>query len=243
MKYLLLLPFAVLFGLAVGSWAPKNELVKVRQELKALEKKLEKQNTGGKLAALNSFIKIPERKSGRKPEPFKAHGEAAQSETYDTPEAATNLLSDASSTNTPSTPPSSRRPRFLNPKSKNFEEDLEQAKELWQTRVEMARSSWLAKLKLNEQESTLFDQAMADMNDKIYLTMQSVAVELQSTDKMSTETGIRIMNEVTTTLVETYEQIGKVVPPDQRPQVESMEMQDFIDPAAFDPLIDVRDKL
>ncbi|MFA7172752.1 MAG: hypothetical protein WC340_04965 [Kiritimatiellia bacterium] len=243
MKYLLLLPFAVLLGLAVGSWSPKNELIKVRQELKELEKKLEKQNTGGKLSALNNFIKIPERKSGRKPAPFKAHGELAHNEAADTTEAATNLISDASTTNPPPKPPSSRRHQFLNPKSKNFEEDLEQAKELWQTRVEMARAGWLAKLKLNEQESTLFDQAVADMNDKLYLTMQAVAVELQSTDKMSTETGIRIMNEVTTTLVETYEQIGKAVPPEQRPQVESMEMQDFIDPAAFDPLIDVRDKL
>ncbi|MDD2599477.1 MAG: hypothetical protein PHO37_09650 [Kiritimatiellae bacterium] len=243
MKYLILIPFAVLLGLAVGSWAPKSDLIKVRQELKELEKKLEKQNTGGKLSALNSIIKIPERKSGRKPAPFKGHAELADSESDDTSEAATNLLSDASTTNTPSESPSRRRRHFPDPKSKNFEEDLEEAKELWQTRVEMARSQWLAKLKLNQEESALFDQAMADMNDKLYLTMQAVAMELQNTDQMSTETGIRIMNEVTTTLVETYEQIGKVVPPEQRPQVESMQMQDFIDPAAFDPLIDVRDKL
>lgn len=243
MKYLLLIPFAVLLGLTVGSWAPKKDLLKARLELKELEKKLAKQSTGGKLSALNSIIKIPERKSGRKPEPFKAHVELTDNEPGDNPEADTNLVTDASTTNTPSEQPRNRRRHFPDPKSKNFEADLEEAKELWQTRVEMARSQWLAKLKLNEEESALFDQAMADMNDKLYVTMQAVALELQSTDKMSTETGIRIMNEVTTTLVDTYEQIGKVVPPGQRPQIEEMQMQDFIDPAAFDPLIDVRDKL
>jgi flavodoxin len=107
----------------------------------------------------------------------------------------------------------------------------------------MARAQWQAKLNLNDQELAGFDQAIADMNDKLYQTMQVVADELQSTDKLSSEAGIRIMNEVTTTLVETYDQIGEVIPAEQRPQIEGMEMQDFIDPAAFDPLIDVRDKL
>jgi len=242
MKYLIFIPFAVLLGLAVGSWSPKNELAKARQELKELEKKLGKQSTGGKLSALNSIIKIPEKKSGRKPHSFEATVEISDPAT-EAAVAETNLTVMAAGTNAPPEPNPRRRRHFPDPKSKDFESDLEEAKELWQTRVEMARSQWLAKLNLNEQESALFDQAMADMNDKLYLTMQVVAEELQRTEKMTTESGIRIMNEVTATLVDTYDQIGKVVPAEQRPLVESMEMQDFIDPAAFEPLIDVRDKL
>jgi hypothetical protein len=155
----------------------------------------------------------------------------------------TNLTAVAAATNSPAGTRRKRERRFPDPKSESYEADLEEAKELWATRVEMARAQWQAKLNLNDQELAGFDQAIADMNDKLYQTMQVVADELQSTDKLSSEAGIRIMNEVTTTLVETYDQIGEVIPAEQRPQIEGMEMQDFIDPAAFDPLIDVRDKL
>lgn len=98
-------------------------------------------------------------------------------------------------------------------------------------------------MKLNDEEIDLFDQAIADMNDKLFLTMQVTAEELQNTDSMSAEAGLRIMNSVTETLVDTYDQIGDIVPEDQRSEVEKMEIPDFIDPASFEPLIDVRDKL
>ena len=240
MKYLLLIPFAFFMGLAVGSWSPKQDLLKARQELKELEKKLEKQKTGGKLSALNSIIKIPEHRPIRKPEPSKAHVELVNEETSDTPAADTNLVVDASDTNAPQSAP---RRNFPNPRSKNFEKDLEEAKELWKTRAGIARSQWQAKLSLSEQESTLFDQALTDMNNKLYLTMEAVAHELQSAEKLSTESGLRIVNEVTTTLMETYEQIGNVLLPEERTQIEEMQMQDFIDPTAFEPLVDVWDKL
>ena len=230
-------------GLAVGSWSPKQDLLKARQELKELEKKLEKQKTGGKLSALNSIIKIPEHRPIRKPEPSKAHVELVNEETSDTPAADTNLVVDASDTNAPNEPQRDRGRNFPNPRSKNFEKDLEEAKELWKTRAGIARSQWQAKLSLSEQESTLFDQALTDMNNKLYLTMEAVAHELQSAEKLSTESGLRIVNEVTTTLMETYEQIGNVLLPEERTQIEEMQMQDFIDPTAFEPLIDVWDKL
>ncbi len=243
MKYLLLLPFAFFLGLAVGSWSPKQDLLKARQELKALEKKLEKQKTGGKLSALNSIIKIPENRPSRKAEPSKAHVELVEEDAGDTLEAGTNFVADASTTNAPGEPQSAPRRNFPNPRSKNFEEELEEAKELWKTRAGIARSQWQAKLSLSEQECTLFDQALTDMNNKLYLTMEAVAKELQSAEEISTELSIRIVNAVTTTLMESYEQIGDVLLPEERAQIEEMQMQDFIDPTAFEPLVDVWDKL
>ncbi len=243
MKYLLLLPFAFLLGLAVGSWSPKQDLLKARQELKALEKKLEKQNTGGKLSTLSSIIKIPEQRPTRKPEPSKTHVALADQETSGTLEGNTNFVTHASDTNMLSEPQRDAQRNFPARSSKNFEEELEEAKELWKTRAGMARAQWQAKLNLSEQECTLFDQALTDMNNKLYLTMEAVAKELQSAEKISTELSIRIVNEVTTTLMESYEQIGDVLLPEERAQIEEMQMQDFIDPTAFEPLVDVWDKL
>ena len=244
MKYLILLPFAVLIGLAVGSWAPKRDLVKIRKEMNELQKELDKRDQGGKLSALNSIIKIPEKKSKAKSRPHGFKDEATEMEApMEEAGVETNLTDLASSTNSPASTRKKRERRFPDPKSESYEADMEEAKELWATRVEMARAQWQAKLKLNDAELVRFDEAIADMNDKLHLTMQAVAEELQQTDKMSTETGIRIMNEVSSTLVETYDQIGEIVPAGQRPLVEGIEMQDLIDPAVADPLIKVRNKL
>jgi len=239
MKYLLLIPFSVLLGLVAGSWAPKLELTKTRQELVELKKELGTRNKGSKLSALGSIIKIPEKKSRRKPDNTKEETNAQ----LPTSGSDTNLTDSAVSTNAIAEKRRERRRHFPDPKSENYEENLEEAKELWATRVEIARSQWQTKLELNDEEVELFDQAISDMNDKLYLTMQAVAEELQTEQSMSTESGLRIMNAVTATMVETYDKIGEVVPSGKRSEVERIEMQDFIDPSAFDPLIDVRDKL
>lgn len=242
MKYLIFIPFAILLGLAAGSWAPKKEMAGLRKEIQKLKKERKSSGTAGKLSALNSIIKIPEKKTGRKPgdpKPSEVHSvEGTEAGT-----TATNAVASGVSTNTPLAKRHIRRRLIPDPKSKNFEVELDKAEELWETRVEMARSQWLAKLDLDDDKTKLFDKAFADMNEKLYLTMQLVAEELQTGKEMTNEAGLRIVNEVTTTLVETYDNLGAVVPEDKRPELEKMEMQDFIDPAAFEPLIDVRDKL
>jgi hypothetical protein len=244
MRYLLFIPFALLLGLAAGSWAPRQELTNLRREVEKLTQELESSGKTGKLSALNTIIKIPGNEGGRKPERTRAEtpppsGDAAQ------PAAPTNTTELAEgATNAPAQGQRRGRRRIMpDPKSKNFEADLQEAKELWQTRVEMARSQWLAKLALNDDQTEIFDTAFAEMNEKLYLTMQLVAEELRAGREMTNEAGIRIVNEVTTTLVETYDRLDRAVPPERRQELETMEMQDFIDPAAFEPLIDVSDKL
>ncbi len=248
MKYLVFIPFAVLLGLAAGSLAPRRELAELRLENRQLKKELESSNKTGKLAALNSIMKIPGgTHSGRNshassPQPDDTT-EADEPIAENTATAQTNLTAETTAETADASERRRRRRLMPNPRSKNFEAELEEAKELWKTRVAMARSQWLAKLELDEARSELFDNAFAEMNEKLYLTMQIVADELKSGSEMTSEAGLRVVNEVTTTLVETYDQLDQVVPPDRRPALETMEMQDFIDPMAFEPLIDVRDKL
>lgn len=247
MKYLILAPFALLLGLAAGSWAPHREMVELRRENKNLKKELDASGRGSKLAALDSLITIPGKATGRRVSKARDNSDSTDSSVASeqrTEQNLTNATVSASSPQNSSTDDKRRRRRFMpSPRSKNFEAELEEAKELWQTRVEMARSQWLAKLELDAEQSELFDSAFADMNEKLYLTMQLVADELKAGSEMTNEAGLRIVNEVTATLVETYDQLDQVVSPDRRPELESMEIQDFIDPAAFEPLIDVRDRL
>ncbi len=246
MRYLLFLPFALLLGLAAGSWAPRRELAELRQELEKVSREQDSSSKPGKLSALNTIIKIPGKEAGRRPERERADDTAplpsADAEVQTA--AVTNAVDlTATSTNAPAAQRRGRRRIMPDPKSKNFETDLQEAKELWQTRVEMARSQWLAKLGLNDEQTAIFDTAFAEMNEKLYLTMELVAGELRAGREMTNEAGIRIVNEVTTTLVETYDRLEQAVPPGRRQELETMEMQDFINPAAFEPLIDVSDRL
>jgi hypothetical protein len=248
MKYLVFIPFAVLLGLTAGSWAPRSELTELRLANRQLKKELESSGKTGKLAALNSIMKIPDgTRSGRnshasspQPDNLTEDGEPIAENTAN---AQTNLTAKATAETADASGRHRRRRLMPNPRSNNFEAELEEAKELWKTRVAMARSQWLAKLELDEAQSELFDNAFAEMNERLYLTMQIVADELKSGSEMTHEAGLRVVNEVTTTLVETYDQLDLVVSPDRRPELETMEMQDFIDPMAFEPLVDVRDKL
>ena len=243
MKYLIFIPFAILLGLAAGSWAPKRELTQLRNEIQKLKQNLKTNNRSGKLSMFGNIIKVPEKKSKRKSQHHDQTAESSHTTSAPAQSTGTNINNVAVNTNTPASRRKRRKRQFPDPKSETYEADLEEAKELWETRVELARAQWLTKMNLNDEEIDLFDQAIADMNDKLYLTMQVTAEELQNADSMSAETGLRIMNSVTETLVETYDQIGNIVPADQRSEVEKMEIPDFIDPASFEPLIDVRDKL
>lgn len=245
MKYLIFIPFAILLGLAAGSWAPQRELRALRREVGNLKKELKSPRKGGKLAALNNIITIPKKKTGRKPGQLKPNGRQLEqaADAGEKSRGVSNLTATAASTNGSAHKRTAHQRTLPNPRSENFETDLEEAKELWQTRVEIARSQWLAKLNLNRDEEQLFDEAIANMNDELYLTMEIVAEGLRHNSEMTTEAGLRVVNQVSETLVRTYDNIREVVSVEKQGELENMEMQNFIDPAAFDPLVDVRDKL
>ena len=242
MKYLLFIPFAILLGLAAGSWAPREELIQLRKEVKQLQNEAKSSNRGGKLSALGNIIKIPEKKSERRPESKQVQNDIEGNK--DNIAITNTPAMDQASTNTTLLKKRRKRRRLMpDPKSKDFDKDFEEAKELWQTRVEIARAQWLEKLNLGSDDEQLFDLAIAEMNEEIYQTMEVVADGLKSESEMTSEAGLRIVNQVTETLVETYDGLREIVPDEKHRELEEMEISDFIDPASFDPLVDVRDKL
>lgn len=245
MKYLLFIPFAILLGLAAGSWAERSKLMQLRSEIRDLKKELKSNNRSGKFSAINSIIKIPEKKSGRKPGQAKS-ASVTQGDSKNDISALTENPGDISqveSTNSVAKKRRHRKSHIPDPKSENYETELKEAKELWQTRVEIAKSQWVSKLDLDAEGEALFDEAITAMNEEIYQTMEVVADGLKNSDHMTTEAGMRVVNQITGTLLDTYDELREVVPQEKQGELETMEMPDFIDPAAFDPLVDVRDKL
>ena len=120
---------------------------------------------------------------------------------------------------------------------------IEEAQELWRTRVDMVRAQWKKKLKLEGEAERAFDAAVQEMNERLYDSVSALAGILSEKDRMTPELGMRLVGETATILSETYDKIGACASPELRDSVSSMQMVDFIDPGVAQPLVDVQGKL
>lgn len=120
---------------------------------------------------------------------------------------------------------------------------IDEAAELWRTRIEIARASAIEKLGLDDKGAESFNDAIEDMNAKLRESIQIVADRVASAEAMTPELGIRLMGDIATSLAEAYDAIGACVDDDHRGEVSRLQLTDFIDPSVGEPLIAVQDKL
>jgi len=235
------MPFALLLGLIIGGWAPREELRAAQKQVTDLSAKLADREKDSRMDVFTRMVKIPDRATQTKPTSAPPHADKVAAN-----EAATNAVAETANTNAPV---QSRRHRLPFPdrqpgaNPEDLRARIDEAKELWKTRVDVARAQWIDRLKLSQDQTAQFDESINNMNAQLYTAMQKLADELAASDTMTPETGIRAFNEMTSILVETYDNIGSSLPEDQAGQVGTMELPDFIDPAITEPLIAVQDKL
>jgi hypothetical protein len=120
---------------------------------------------------------------------------------------------------------------------------IEEAKELWASRALVARAQWIDRLKLTPEGAAQFDAAIDAMNGELLASLQGLADALAGDDALTPELGARFFNEMTASLVRTYDDLGALVPAGQRGEAARIELTDFIDPAVAEPLIAVQGKL
>jgi hypothetical protein len=243
MKFALFLPFVLLLGLIIGGWAPKQELRAVRKEADDLQAKLASGEKDSRLDMFTRMAKIPDRAT-KPASPSKAHPQAAS--VAQNRSNATNAVATAPAGATNGavllTPPDNK-PRQEKLRPEDLQARIDEAKELWKTRVDVARAQWIDRLKLSADQTALFDETINTMNEQLYRSMQNFATELAASDTVTPETGIRAFNEMTSSLVQTYDSLNAIVPEGQSGETAKIELTDFIDPAVTEPLIAVQDKL
>lgn len=138
------------------------------------------------------------------------------------------------------TPPPQKRRRVA---PEDLRARIDEAAELWRTRIEVARASAIEKLGLDDKGAESFNDAVEDMNAKLRDSIQIVADRVASSEALTPELGIRLMGDIATSLAETYDAIGTCVDEDHRGEVSRLQLTDFIDPSVGEPLIAVQDKL
>ena len=233
-----LLPLACLAGFLVGNWGPRADL-RALQELTKNEKRADAErkpdglDTFARMAKIPETAKHPRRRRQARTDVRRsviAVTNAPKAEVTADVSGATNAVAAAE------TPKRRRTPDDLRAR-------IEEAQEMWATRVDVARAQWKAKLGLSGDAEKAFDDALQDMNEKLYTSVSALAERLASEEKMTPELGFRLMGDTSTILAETYDKIGTCIPSERRAEISEMQMVDFIDPAVAEPLIDVQDKL
>lgn len=227
---ILLIPLAFVLGGIVGYWGPSEDLQALKNKPKVEAKKAKADGFG----AFANLVNIPD--AAKHPRRPRKPAEKAKS---DVPVVEV----DSSETNTvvKAEPPQENPHKRLPPE--DLAARIDEARELWQTRVDMARAAAIDKLGLDEAGAQRFDEAVAAMNDKLLSAAESIAERLSGDEEMTPELGMRMMGDAMTAMAEAYDSIGEVVDPSKRADVSKLEVFNFIDPGVAEPLIAVQGKL
>ncbi len=239
MKAYFWIPIACLAGVLVGSWGPRSEIREMKR-LAEEEKSRPKSAAAEGFKAFAKLANIPDeakrahrrRRAKDKPLFVGATNRVGRLEQSAPPVAA-------ESTNT--TAKVEEKRKFV--PAADLRARLEEAQDLWRTRVEIARANWRSKLKIKPADEARFNAALDEMNEQLYDTMTSLSQLVAEKGKVTSELGLRLVGDATAIMAETYEKVGACTPPDLRETVSDMPMTDFIDPGVAEPLVGVQDIL
>ena len=230
MKDVLTIVVALLVGLVVGSWSVKSDLREARQEITTLKRDLS--NRGRRedsLRSVTSMLRIPEPSGPSLPE----------MPPEETPRTVGTI--------TPGAAASTAEVRSAQVKvrdeaaRKSFEDQIKTAMELWKTRSALARNSFLSNVSASPVQTGLFDQAVEHMNQRLGEKIRQWADYVKHEKQVTPETGLRMMNNLSETMITAYDELDRTMPPDWRDRAGSeFQLFDFINPEVALPLADVQ---
>ena len=238
MKNWFWIPLAAIAGGIVGSWGPREDLELYKANVQ--EERTQKKVSG--TTGFDAFAKL-----ANIPDVARHRPKARTNELARTVKSAETNGDDAVVAEIPD-PKNPDAPKSRIMRSHFSREDLqsriEEAADLWNTRVELAKTQWKGKLGIGDgKASEEFDSAVATMNESLRDTMEALAEEIEKAGKVSPELGLRMMGDLSRNLADAYDAIGALVPADRRGEVSEMPVHEFIDPMVAEPLISVQDKL
>jgi len=119
---------------------------------------------------------------------------------------------------------------------------IDNLKKGWQMRTELARNNFVKRVDLDESAETRFDVVIEAMNLRLGATVDAWSARLQEKGYVNEEDGVRMMNEMSTALVITYDEMDRTLPEGWREKAgEKFDLVRFIDPEVLTPLQDLED--
>ena len=237
MKNWFWIPMAAIVGVIAGSWGPREDLESYKEAVQA--ERAQKKVSG--TAGFDAFARLANIPDVARRRPKAKTNELARSVRPSVPVGDTTNAAVVAEGR-------GAIPEVAKIKHRSSREDLEarieEAAELWNARVELAKTQWKDKLGIRDDNaSAAFDSAVATMNEALRDTMEALAEEIKKAGKVSPELGFRMMGDLSRNMAEAYDAIGAAVPAERRAEVSEIPVHEFIDPMVAEPLIGVQDKL
>lgn len=230
MKHWYLIPLAAVAGLIAGAWGPRADLETLK-EMKSEKTVKAESNAKSGFGAIANLVNIPDRARHTRISP--------RPDSTNRVESVTNGIQSVSGTNGWNR--AHRRSTWRD--RADLKNRIEDAKELWRTRSELARTQWKAKLNVSGDAEKRFDEMVDAMNADLKDVMSEFASIVAERKDVSRELGVKMMSAVTRTLAEGYDALGECVEGDAREEVAKMPLHEFIDPSVIEPMIQVQDYL
>lgn len=231
MRYVALICLCLLFGFVLGRWGPAEDLRRARSEIQELRE-------GGRggpsrpsvAVAAREFLQI-EATPTKTAEPAGAPAPSTDEPTPAPPPLETNTAAAAESGANTNAPPS-------------MEEQLDKAKELWRTRAELARNSFLQNTEADEQEVVRFDVLIQGMNIRLKSHIDEWVDGIREQEEIRAEDGARLIHALSGDVVLTYDEFDRSFEETWREDSGSdFKLFDFVDPSVADSLTGIEDKL
>jgi hypothetical protein len=235
MKAWFLFPLVFLAGLVIGGLQPRGELRKIRTEIEKL-KRVERTPPSQDRQLANFLNMLPMESPARNKDAAPAQPLTNGQTAAAAGEAPSGTVARAADPAAPEQTPEER--------AEAFKARIEQASEAWRLRAELARATFVAKTGFNEGEATDFDVLMKSMNVRLEDLFKQTAAQLKEGEAFTPETGVRLMNGLTESMVLTYDEMDRRLPGTWRQDAgSSFDLVTYVDPSVVAPLIDVQEKL
>ncbi len=230
MKNSIYIVVALLAGLVIGNFSTRPDLRQAREEINSLKQQL---NVRGRrddnLRSVTSMLRVSQ------PEAVIVTNTVVVSAPGQTAGTASGAV--AAVTNQAVATSESRR---------SAREQMEQAIELWKTRSELARNSFLSNLTATPDQTQVFDRVITNMNTQLAEKIRQWTdyIRQQPDSDLTPETSVRLMHDLGTTVLSAYDELDAAFPADWRDKAGTeFQLFDFINPEVGLPFAELQDSL
>ena len=234
MKLSVSIILALLTGLVIGSWSVKADLRRAQKEAADLKQQLNsrpERRTGG-LSGITSMLKLPDKPT--RDDGLSTGRVARAGMSAGAHEPASNAV--AFSFGNTNAGPWHRHGRDRD----GLRKQLEIASDAWKTRADLARAGFVSNVSTADEQAIQFDVTMAAMNVRLSNSVRTWVDFIKQQDNVTPETGIRIMNDLSSSLVQAYSDLDRTMPADWRSKASpKFQVIDFINPDVIMPLTEV----
>lgn len=238
MKMLIAIVAALAAGFLLGGVGPRHELELARKETGALKSQLAKAKKRDRLDGFTAKMLVGEFKQTNA-----LAGARHGSQRGRRPDAASNaptaftVGADGSNTADRAGARTNRPP---------MSEVIRKGAGLWKIGYDVRRQQVINQARLDENNTAAFDAIIGDLNARLAERVNSWAEYIKQKEFMNEEMGVRMLNDVSGVIVESYNELQQTMPEEWLADQESrekFEIMHFVNPEVFLPVAGIADSV